>query len=66
MVIARVNIPRKYVCAALLLQFSGQPITEENVKKIVTAAGGFVDGRYVQALVDEVNRRVSNYLGALN
>jgi len=48
----------KYVYAALLLHSSSQPVTEENVKKVVTAAGGPVEEVQVKALVaalSEVN-----------
>ena len=48
----------KYVYAALLLHSSAQPITEENVTKVVTAAGSQVQEVQVKALVaalSEVN-----------
>lgn len=48
----------KYVYAALLLHSSAQPVTEENVKKVVTAAGSQVEEAQVKALVaalSEVN-----------
>ena len=48
----------KYVYAALLLHSSAQPITEENVKKVVSAAGSQVEEVQVKALVaalSEVN-----------
>jgi large subunit ribosomal protein L12 len=48
----------KYVYAALLLHSWAQPVTEENVKKIVSAAGGQVEEAQVKALVaalSEVN-----------
>lgn len=48
----------KYVYAALLLHSTAQPINEENVKKVVTAAGSQVDEVRVKALVaalSEVN-----------
>ena len=54
----RQNKPMKYVYAALLLHSSSQPITEENVKKVVAAAGGQVEEVQVKALVaalSEVN-----------
>ena len=41
----------KYVYAALLLHSSAQPISEENVKKVVAAAGGNVEEVQVKALV---------------
>ncbi len=50
--------PVKYVYAALLLHSSAQPITEENVKKVVSAAGSQVEEVQVKALVaalSEVN-----------
>ncbi len=48
----------KYVYAALLLHSSAQPITEESVKKVVSAAGSEVQEVQVKALVaalSEVN-----------
>lgn len=48
----------KYVYAALLLHSAAQPITEENVKKVITATGGQADEVQVKALVaalSEVN-----------
>jgi large subunit ribosomal protein L12 len=48
----------KYVYAALLLHSWAQPVTEENVKKIVSAAGGQSEESQVKALVaalSEVN-----------
>jgi len=48
----------KYVYAALLLHSSAQPVTEENVKKVVIAAGGQAEEAQVKALVaalSEVN-----------
>ena len=51
-------MPMKYVYAALLLHSWAQPVTEENVKKIVSAAGGQVEEAQVKALVaalSEVN-----------
>ncbi len=48
----------KYVYAALLLHSSSQPITEESVKKVVSAAGSQVEEVQVKALVaalSEVN-----------
>ncbi len=48
----------KYVYAALLLHSASQPITEENVKKIISATGGQPDEVQVKALVaalSEVN-----------
>ena len=48
----------KYVYAALLLHSSAQPVTEENVKKVVAATGGQVEDAQVKALVaalSEVN-----------
>ena len=48
----------KYVYAALLLHSSAQPVTEENVKKVITAAGSQVEEAQVKALVaalSEVN-----------
>ncbi|OLD05604.1 MAG: 50S ribosomal protein P1 [Crenarchaeota archaeon 13_1_40CM_3_53_5] len=41
----------KYVYAALLLHSASQPITEENVKKVITATGGQADEVQVKALV---------------
>ena len=51
-------MPMKYVYAALLLHSWAQPVTEENVKKIVNAAGGQAEESQVKALVaalSEVN-----------
>jgi large subunit ribosomal protein L12 len=48
----------KYVYAALLLHSSAQPITEENVKKVISAAGGKIEEVQVKDLVEglsEVN-----------
>jgi large subunit ribosomal protein L12 len=48
----------KYVYAALLLHSWAQPVNEENVKKIVSAAGGKAEESQVKALVaalSEVN-----------
>ncbi len=48
----------KYVYAALLLHSSAQPVTEENVKKVIAAAGGQIEEVQVKALVaalSEVN-----------
>ena len=48
----------KYVYAALLLHSWAQPVNEENVKKIVSAAGGQANESQVKALVaalSEVN-----------
>jgi large subunit ribosomal protein L12 len=48
----------KYVYAALLLHSSAQPVTEENVKKVITAAGSQAEESQVKALVaalSEVN-----------
>ncbi len=41
----------KDVYAALLLHSAGQPITEENVKKVLTAAGLNEDATKIKALV---------------
>ncbi len=41
----------KDVYAALLLHSAGQPITEENVKKVLTAAGLSEDDTKIKALV---------------
>lgn len=48
----------KYVYAALLLHSWDRPITEENVKKVVSALGGQAEEAQVKALVaalSEVN-----------
>ncbi len=48
----------KYVYAALLLHSASQPITEDSVKKVITATGGQADEVQVKALVaalSEVN-----------
>src|SRR5205823_13190020 len=44
-------MPMKYVYAALLLHSWAQPVNEENVKKIVSAAGGQAEEAKVKALV---------------
>ncbi|MFQ5405947.1 MAG: 50S ribosomal protein P1 [Candidatus Micrarchaeia archaeon] len=41
----------KDVYAALLLHSSGQPVNEENVNKVLTAAGASEDAAKVKALV---------------
>jgi large subunit ribosomal protein L12 len=41
----------KYVYAALLLHSASQPITEENVKKVLSAAGVNIEEARVKALV---------------
>lgn len=41
----------KYIYAALLLHSAAQPIDEENVKKVLTAAGAKIDEARVKALV---------------
>jgi large subunit ribosomal protein L12 len=41
----------EYVYSAMLLHSAGQPITEENVKKVLTAAGVKTDAARVKALV---------------
>lgn len=51
-------MPMKYVYAALMLHSWAQPVTEENVKKLVNAAGGQAEEAQVKALVaalSEVN-----------
>jgi large subunit ribosomal protein L12 len=51
-------MPMKYVYAALLLHSWAQPVTEDGVKKIVSAAGGQAEETQVKALVaalSEVN-----------
>ena len=51
-------MPMKYVYSALLLHSWGQPVNEENVKKVVSAAGGQAEESQVKALVaalSEVN-----------
>ena len=48
----------KYVYAALLLHSWSQPVTEDNVKKVVSAVGGQPEDSQVKALVaalSEVN-----------
>jgi len=47
-----------YIHAALLLHFAGQPVNEENLKKVLEAAGVTVDESRVKALaaaISEVN-----------
>lgn len=41
----------EYVYSAMLLHSAGQPVTEENVKKVLTAAGVKTDVVRVKALV---------------
>ncbi|MBE3122896.1 MAG: 50S ribosomal protein P1 [Thermoplasmata archaeon] len=41
----------EYVYSAMLLHSAGQPVTEENVKKVLTAAGVKTDTARVKALV---------------
>ncbi|MEM3506349.1 MAG: 50S ribosomal protein P1 [Candidatus Bathyarchaeia archaeon] len=41
----------KYVYAALLLHSASQPITEENIKKVLSAAGVNIEEARVKALV---------------
>ncbi len=41
----------EYVYSAMLLHSAGQPINEENIKKVLTAAGAKVDAARVKALV---------------
>lgn len=41
----------EYIYAAMLLHKSGQPVNEENVKKVLTAAGITPDDAKVKALV---------------
>jgi large subunit ribosomal protein L12 len=41
----------EYVYSAMLLHSAGQPINEENVKKVLTAAGVKTDTARVKALV---------------
>ena len=41
----------EYVYSAMLLHSAGQPINEENVKKVLTAAGVKTDAARVKALV---------------
>jgi large subunit ribosomal protein L12 len=41
----------EYVYSAMLLHSAGQPVNEENVKKVLTAAGVKVDAGRVKALV---------------
>jgi large subunit ribosomal protein L12 len=41
----------EYVYSAMLLHSAGQPVNEENVKKVLTAAGAKVDAARVKALV---------------
>jgi len=45
----------KYVYAAMLLHSSGQKISEENVKKVLTAAGVNFDEARVKALVAAIS-----------
>jgi large subunit ribosomal protein L12 len=45
----------KYVYAALLLHSSGQQVSEENLKKVLTATGGEVEDVRIRALVAALN-----------
>ncbi len=45
----------KYVYAAMLLHSSGQKISEDNVKKVLSAAGVNVDAARVKALVAAIS-----------
>ena len=45
----------KYIYAAMLLHSSGQKISEENVKKVLSAAGVNVDEARVKALVAAIS-----------
>jgi large subunit ribosomal protein L12 len=45
----------EYVYAALLLHKLGKPVTEENIKNIMTAAGATVDEAKVKALVASIS-----------
>jgi large subunit ribosomal protein L12 len=41
----------EYIYGALLLHKLGQPVTEEHLRKVVTAAGGHVDDSKLKALI---------------
>jgi large subunit ribosomal protein L12 len=41
----------EYIYSAMLLHSAGQPVNEENVKKVLTAAGVKTDATRVKALV---------------
>ena len=41
----------EYVYSALLLHSSGQPITEDNVKRVLESAGATIDENKIKALV---------------
>ncbi len=45
----------EYVYASLLLHYAGKPVNEENVKKVLEAAGVEVDEARVKALVAALN-----------
>ncbi|RLE65910.1 MAG: 50S ribosomal protein P1 [Thermoprotei archaeon] len=45
----------EYVYASLLLHYAGKPVNEENVKKVLEAAGIEVDEARVKALVAALN-----------
>lgn len=45
----------EYIYAALLLHKLGQQVTEDNVKKVVSAAGASVDESKVKVLVASLN-----------
>lgn len=44
-----------YIHAALLLHFAGQPVNEENLKRVLEAAGMSVDESRVKALVAAIS-----------
>ncbi|RLE78273.1 MAG: 50S ribosomal protein P1 [Thermoprotei archaeon] len=45
----------EYVYASLLLHYAGKPVNEENMKKVLEAAGVEVDEARVKALVAALN-----------
>jgi len=51
----RGTLAMKYIYAAMLLHSSGQKISEENVKKVLSAAGVNVDEARIKALVAAIS-----------
>jgi len=45
----------EYIYACLLLHKLGQPVNEENLKKVITAAGAQVDESKVKTLIAALN-----------
>lgn len=45
----------EYIYAGMLLHKAGQPVNEENVKKVLTAAGFNADGSRIKSLVSALH-----------